>query len=510
MKLNLHVIKEDLGTECSYSKISEDESLTLVGAKLLGKLDQPPEKDMLYISTVEELRQYPFAERINSLVITNTDLPCTIQKNTNFIATSKNLDKFGVFTKILNIFGFYTRWESDLINAVLHSDDLAKLLQLGQKVFGNPIVLFDTNMISLAKAGEENIPNDAPIWNEVLVSGHTDIYLLPFFKKNVYTYNQILKSKKAFTFTLPDIDCKCFHANIFHNNIRFGSLNMTEILTPLTKKTTSVANYFISFITMALERSGLFQNTVSEMEQIVDFILSDNQCEENYLKYILDKFGWTNQDKYRIYIIGHGKNIIEKGTDLYLYHFQKNIKDCQAFKYNSYIILIQNLTMTNDQSHPEGLQHLLNILDYYCGVSTPFYGFKNLTIFHSQAKAAYDLGLTFNHNNRISLYSDLALEHVMSLIKDNIDLSTLCHTSIMELHRQDLQNNTDYVYSLFMYLSCGMNLIKTADQLFIHRNTLVYRLNKILDIIGRDALEQPNNTLTFLLSCWIVNYLSSI
>ena len=40
--------------------------------------------------------------------------------------------------------------------------------------------------------------------------------------------------------------------------------------------------------------------------------------------------------------------------------------------------------------------------------------------------------------------------------------------------------------TLRQYLYCNGNLVKTSQALFIHRNTLLYRLNQIRDLLGRD------------------------
>ena len=40
--------------------------------------------------------------------------------------------------------------------------------------------------------------------------------------------------------------------------------------------------------------------------------------------------------------------------------------------------------------------------------------------------------------------------------------------------------------TLRQYLYCNGNLVKTSQALFIHRNTLLYRLNQIRDLLGKD------------------------
>lgn len=76
---------------------------------------------------------------------------------------------------------------------------------------------------------------------------------------------------------------------------------------------------------------------------------------------------------------------------------------------------------------------------------------------------------------------------------------SLYYREIIEpLHDYDRKNNTDLVDSLFAYFEENGNAAKTAKRLFVHRNTLDYRLKKIEEISGRN-LDDPYDRLTLQL-----------
>ena len=62
--------------------------------------------------------------------------------------------------------------------------------------------------------------------------------------------------------------------------------------------------------------------------------------------------------------------------------------------------------------------------------------------------------------------------------------------------------------SLMVYLDCSSNLIRAAQKLCIHRNSLVYRLNRAQEIAGFD-FERPGEVERILFSCEILQYLDS-
>lgn len=67
---------------------------------------------------------------------------------------------------------------------------------------------------------------------------------------------------------------------------------------------------------------------------------------------------------------------------------------------------------------------------------------------------------------------------------------SLCHPGVLLLQEYDGKHGTQFFHTLKIYLECDRNLACTSRQLFIHRSTLEYRLERIQKITGAD-LEQP-------------------
>lgn len=80
----------------------------------------------------------------------------------------------------------------------------------------------------------------------------------------------------------------------------------------------------------------------------------------------------------------------------------------------------------------------------------------------------------------------------------NIDCNVL--PEIKELMLDDERRKTDLLETLDSYMDNNQSLAKCANELFIHRNTLLYRLNKIQSQYGID-LDDPSMTAAIILSC---------
>ena len=76
------------------------------------------------------------------------------------------------------------------------------------------------------------------------------------------------------------------------------------------------------------------------------------------------------------------------------------------------------------------------------------------------------------------------------------------------LYLEDQRNATHFIDTLDIYIKCRFNMTKTASMLYLHRNSLAYRIKKIEDILGI-AIDQQQDVLRIQLSiCALKLYLT--
>lgn len=83
-------------------------------------------------------------------------------------------------------------------------------------------------------------------------------------------------------------------------------------------------------------------------------------------------------------------------------------------------------------------------------------------------------------------YSELGVFRLLCEIEDANRIQEFCMENIQNLIEADQNNHSQLLKTLRVYLFNNCNLLKTSQHLFIHRNTLLYRLNLIRDILKRD------------------------
>lgn len=128
-----------------------------------------------------------------------------------------------------------------------------------------------------------------------------------------------------------------------------------------------------------------------------------------------------------------------------------------------------------------------------CGVSNHFRRAADLRGFCDQARAALDT----ESGPGLHFYRDVMLEHMLSHIPAE-QTRFLISPDIFRLREANRDYSFSLVDTLKVYLECNCNLARTAERLFLHKNTLLYRLNHIRSIIRCDLNDADDRLLLMM------------
>ena len=106
---------------------------------------------------------------------------------------------------------------------------------------------------------------------------------------------------------------------------------------------------------------------------------------------------------------------------------------------------------------------------------------------------------------QIFFYRDQGIYTLLSHVDDTRILDTYVEEKLGKLLQADELNDGNLSETLENYLNCSCNVKKTAEEMFLHRNTLNYRLKKIREILGCD-LENLDTCLELKLAFLIRRY----
>ena len=129
----------------------------------------------------------------------------------------------------------------------------------------------------------------------------------------------------------------------------------------------------------------------------------------------------------------------------------------------------------------------------FIGVSDPRPDLLSIPEAFEEARNAINVGRPYHPNRHVFLYRNLLLERFLSDVSP--DLGTGYNAMIFNRKTARLFNE-EMIHTIETFFDNSLNLSETARKLYIHRNTLVYRLEKVQHAIGLD-LRNFDDAVTF-------------
>ena len=128
---------------------------------------------------------------------------------------------------------------------------------------------------------------------------------------------------------------------------------------------------------------------------------------------------------------------------------------------------------------------------------------KDVSKSYKEAKLALDVGKIFYAEKKVVAYSTLGIGRLIYQLPVN-----LCRIFIEEIFGDDVPEDLDdeALNTINKFFENNLNVSETSRQLFVHRNTLVYRIEKIQKSTGLD-LRNFDDALTFKIALMVVNYM---
>lgn len=139
------------------------------------------------------------------------------------------------------------------------------------------------------------------------------------------------------------------------------------------------------------------------------------------------------------------------------------------------------------------------------GIGTTVDNLKDLARSFKEAQTALEVGKVFDNEKTIVAYDNLGIARLIYQLP-----TTLCETFLKEVFKLGSIESLDQetLFTIQRFFENNLNVSETSRKLFVHRNTLVYRLEKIKKITGLD-LREFDHAIVFKIALMVNRYLKS-
>lgn len=376
----------------------------------------------------------------------------------------------------------FALWEEQLKEIIYGQKGLQEMICLFFHIMGNPGYLVDSSFKVLAMDPSPILSEMSAIWK------HLETY-------RYLSYDILDQMRRADEIKLMDSYQRAviFQSESFNNpfinfNLRWegrirGHLFIVGYFKKITPGDVAFADYLGEMVLLALEKDIRYSiSRGKDYENFLHHILSGTLKEKEEIKRQLAPLGWEMEGRYCVmrYLSGEEDEI------------QTEIICAELEKMHSSkpVIMDGGIVAVFPLEQEERIRKLETLLERfvdahggYAGLSDEFDGFYRAAVYYRQALICLEMGQAFLRKNCIS-YRHYAVLHLLYLGQKNVDMNMVCEKAVFRLRDYDREHDSEYCATLEAYLRNERNIAATAEELYIHRNTLLYRIARLKYLTG--------------------------
>jgi len=198
------------------------------------------------------------------------------------------------------------------------------------------------------------------------------------------------------------------------------------------------------------------------------------------------------------------KNILPYIKEVVYFYNRENIV---IYRSDVIIILLEDQKYTLDLRKIG--EKILTLFEF--SNTTVSIGISNHFEYINQIPEAYErsfqsaiLGRNYYGENHITTYPEVWFLHQIRGMRKDPAALLMSQRFLEPLTQYDAEQNTNLTDTLYQLIHSNQEISELSQKLFVHRNTLLYRKNKIIEILGYSPFEMPH-IINFIMAFEISN-----
>ena len=276
----------------------------------------------------------------------------------------------------------------------------------------------------------------------------------------------------------------CVSCNIKFHNYFEGRINMLVVDRDAYQEHLEICRIVHAHLLWLL-REGKTPDGDMRLRNLLTEVLNEKNVPGEALQAILQGMGTDPKGGFQVFIID-----INASEDPQLYNYYTRVLEqlLSGFRlcilpYEGNLLLLAILQSESKCAIiRERIRQFLQLQHLRCGVSQFYHAPEQLRGYYEQALFA----LSKAPVDKMVLYEDVLMDRLFSFIPDR-QMSFLLSNDFLTLLDADRSSSFPMAETLQCYLENNRNLIRTAEALSIHKNTMLYRLNRIREYLNIDT-----------------------
>ena len=409
---------------------------------------------------------------------------------------------------------------AQMIEAYSLSADPSEFVEALAELCGNPLHVTDRSYKVLACSNCENV--DDEVWRDTAELGYMSSKIITdAIKMHQSTHPK--KRGEHVNFVWSGGSTKyCHMVNyLYCNDTLMGYLSMLCVSGPPQPEDYEfmgvTSDLIAKCLALRMERSsGSDERSDFYADMFIDLIESDT-TNRNVIQNRIIAAKLQDVKGFRLVNVWLDSNYRHMRSEL-----QKLFCRSKVFYYEHQLLvlcMLQEIQPDISEYQHEQLKRLLDLNLIRACISDVFDDLMELPEQYQRNKGTINTALIYDRNTRLfdpppiplfeeRIYEYDRFKYVQMILKTSggpgkLDILQFASNSVREIYSYDKENNTELFRTLCAFLECGQSLAKTAEKIFVHRNTIVYRIEKIKQLFGCDPSDEEKYFEIYL-SCVLV------
>lgn len=396
-----------------------------------------------------------------------------------------DMDIKQAFEILQSVFDFYNDWNVTVQNAVNHMEHQT-VINESWHIFHNPINLLDANnkVIVLSEHYGENDVNRE--WAHLCRYGYSSVDFVRYMK-SLYNKMDFYKDcgARIYKFDKKYHELSCMSCAIYFESIQCGRIGVVEKDRALNSGDIQMLNYLTALLAPSL---GLLHNRNEKrsFKNVFRDLIVNGNAEHGVLLRQIDYMKWKSGDVFQTGVIksfskGMTADLLTLVSDI----IRNGIPQANVFMLEENIVVIYDLNVIKHSELLSLLKPILKKNKLRFSSSYAFSDLMQLNCYYKQAAASLEYGILYKPNEIFYEFYEFAMFHLIEIASLE-EKRNACHPDVVSLWEQDKDNDSDKIPTLWAYLDNGLSVSAASQALFVHRNTLLYRIKKLTEMLEYD------------------------
>ena len=502
--LNMRILADVFDRfQISISFYPSGDAQTLVGVRIFRR-DRTVDPSYVYLVPAAELLPETLKTQEAAFIVIGKADPRWLPEQRPVIVVHEDMEILRAFELMQDTFERYQDWDWKLQQAITGPQPLDDMLLASMEILRNPMFIHDTHFYILSDP--RHVPGMS-VWEKDARTGRTmvSMELINDFRTDVEYLNG-LRERKPTLFSSNQTGYRILFRNLWVGDSYEGRVLIDEILSVLQPGDYYVLDYLGSLIEYSLRHRLLrpFSQERDPETFLMEFLRNGSMDERRALSFLQNR-NWNRNDRFVcLHIITEHKDFNVLSANAVLGQIETQVAAGHAFFYNDCIAVVVNLSYNNETSADIVSKLAITMRESLLkvGVSSEIQDFSLLPYAYRQAQIALEFGRVSGSMRWYYYFDEYMLDFIVDCAGREIPLQMLCTEALKKLKAYDEENKTDLCNTLNVYLKFDKNVLRTSKELYIHRSTLAYRLERIQKIIGQD-LDDPVERMKLLISFYM-------